>query len=382
MFLFAVRVVDPACNGGTCIKLQKALDVGGTSLAGDLTVPAVNFALVQPQGAHYDPTPLSPDAEAFLGQVLGTTPANPVILAGDLELSTSIPLTDLADPLNAVGITISPASSLRIEGSLGVTLGDFATLQLQTFELTAEFTGSVVQRSSRTARLDRPLRFGCSAGVVARPVDLLPALRRERRRHRRRRPARARRDVARDRDDAGRHQPRDDPGIDPLTFSAEVAFSGTPASNSWTASFRGAMGPWQEPLGIEFLTIDGAELLIEFSESAGQPVTPHVLLAGNFSIGTEQLRVEIGLTDTDPLTASVTVGLLTEVTVDDLLMAVFGQNFGAPVAVNSASVGPGSITLSVTSEGTFTLGGTVSAGFTPFEERIGACDVPGAGVTR
>jgi hypothetical protein len=360
--VFALTVKDPGCDGGSCIALHKALPLPGGSLAADLTVPAVNLGVVQPKGAGFDPEGLGTDAMAFLETVLGHPPVDPVVISGDLELSAEIRLAEVADPLSAIGVAIDDGAFLRVASSLEFTLSDFASLQIDAFELVATFPDATAGPPPGL-----PAWIGGAGDAVEWSTDPWEAFLRF-----------EEGDPSTDDDDVVAFGATLDgitttlTGEPPVQFGVEVEFEGTPATGDWTARLRGTIGEWQHPFGIDWLVIDSAALEIEVVSVDGD-VLPSVLLTGTFDIAGYEVVAKIDLAGVDPFTASLTLTLGDVITAEDVITKLFGNDLGAPAAVLSAGVGPGEVTVRVTSDGEYSLGGTMSAGFSPFGQRIGAC---------
>ncbi len=362
--LVALRVSDPGCNAGKCIALSQVIPFGDNAIAGDLTFPAVNFAMVLPDDANFDPTGLGPSATAFLTGVLGEAPVNPVQLEADLNFSAELQLGDYDDLFAAIGWNPN-GGAVRLEGAVGITLGALSSSGttvnvLDELDFRAEFPGVQI-----SAPPGLPAWFAEEftwPGVGAWSLYLRFA----------------------------ENAPNTD-ADDTLAFGAaisdiettlldgststldvEAAFSGTPSTGAFAISLRGALGEWAHPFGVDFLTVEGTELRIEIP-SGGSPV---VTLGGAYDIKGEQVTTEIAIAATSPApSVTVTLCLVTDVSGSDIMNALFGADAPAlPNAFKTARVGPGCMTLGVTGEGEFTLDTVLEAGFTAFPGRaeIGA----------
>ena len=360
----ALRVADPACDGGACIELGSLLPIPGGSLASDVRMPAVGLATILPDGANFDPAALDQEAREFLALVTGTATGQPFNLAGGLQVNADVPLQPLEAVWDALGIQFADlgTAALRLQGSLGFNLSALGSATTPSLE-SADFT--LTGPSMTLAPPDLPdwlapemswpttgqwemfLRYAASAsGPGTLELGLsLPGI------------------TTTLLDD-----PTTENVVEEASLTVEAILETSPGGT--IARLSGSLDtPWRHPFGIEWLTV--TDVVLDSSMTvAGGAVDSLIQLAGTVDINGKIL--DIGLTLDSLEEATLTVALQSEVKLEDVVAALVDPSLvDLPDAVGSAGFGPGSLFVRVTADGV-RVDAAVRTFFAPHGENIAA----------
>lgn len=342
--LLGARVVDPDCGSYTdlepCIELDGLLPLPGGGIAGELRLPAIDL-LYADEG--FDPTLLGPDAAALLAE-LRNGASGPVPAHAGLHVEADLALDPLNGLLDAVGAPTIPAQSVRMTGDFGFDLGALADGSAASLIDSIDLRASIDTGGVPPAQLPDWFR---ESVIWPDSVELFVAY-----------------NAATSRIDLGVAVPGVgttlvDPD-DPPEFDLSAFVSGDLEVGSFAATVIGELSePWEQPLDIKWLTIEGlqVEIELEVADSTRFEIT----LSGHVLLGASgkpvSITLEIEALGDDP-SAVLTVGLEAEVTVADVVGELLTEVSlpvdpldALPDIVKSAGFGPAELVIAVDGAG-------------------------------